>query len=88
MGLSALRFAVTGILQLTGSDAWAQVAGWTGLALAVVAFYAALGFELEDARHRTVLPLLRRGPGRTALDGDVDAQLSDLASEAGVRNQL
>ena len=47
-----------------------------------------MGFEIEDARHRTVLPLLRRGAGRAAMDGDVDAQLSGLAHEAGVRNQL
>jgi hypothetical protein len=87
-GLSSLRSAVTGILRITGSPAWATVAGWTGIVLAVVALYAAMGFELEDARHRTVLPLLRRRAGRTAMDGDVEAQLSTLANEAGVRNQL
>jgi succinate-acetate transporter protein len=88
MGTSALRFAVTGVAQLTGSPTWVTVAGWTGLVLAALALYAALGFELEDVRHRAVLPVLRRGAGRTVMTDDVDAQLSDLAREAGVRNQL
>jgi succinate-acetate transporter protein len=88
MALSAVRFAFTGIVQLTGSAAWTQVAGWTGIALAVLALYAALGFELEDVQHRTVLPLLRRGPGAAALEGDAERQLDAVPHEAGVRLQL
>ena len=64
------------------------VAGVTGLVLAAVAYDAAFGFELEDARRRTVLPLLRRGPARTALQGDVADQLDGVAHRAGVRGQL
>ena len=33
MGVSAVRFAVTGVGQLTGSSAWLTAAGWVGLAL-------------------------------------------------------
>jgi succinate-acetate transporter protein len=88
MALSAVRFACTGMVHLTGSPAWTRTAGWTGVALAVLALYAALGFELEDVRHRTVLPLLRRGKGADAVDGDLDQQLASVSREAGVRLQL
>jgi uncharacterized protein len=88
MGLAAVRFGVTGIYEVTASPTWRTVAGITGLALAAVAYYAAFGFELEDAKRKTVLPLLRKGPARTALQGDVTDQLDGVAHEAGVREQL
>jgi succinate-acetate transporter protein len=71
MGLTATRFAVTGIYEITGSASWKLVAGVTGLVLAAAALCAATGFELEDGRRSTALPLLRRGPGRRALHGGV-----------------
>jgi uncharacterized protein len=43
---------------------------------------------LEDAQRKTSLPLLRRGFGRTSLQGNLDDQLARLESEAGVREQL
>jgi succinate-acetate transporter protein len=85
MALSAVRFAVTGVVQLTGSATWTTLAGGIGLALAALALYAALAFELEDARQETVLPVARRGDGLAALDG---ANLSGVTQEAGVRPQL
>ncbi|WP_432497629.1 acetate uptake transporter family protein [Kineococcus auxinigenes] len=85
---AALRFAVTGVAEVTGSGAWLAAAGWVGIALAVLALYAALGFELEDAKHRTVLPLLRRGPASSAVSGGIGEELSDVVHEAGVREQL
>lgn len=88
MGLAATRFAVTGIYEITGSPAWKLAAGVTGLVVAAAAFYAATGFELEDAKRRTVLPLLRRGSGRLALRGCVADQLDGVAHETGVREQL
>ncbi len=88
MALAGTRFLVTGGYELTGSAGWKAAAGWVGLALAVVAFYAALALELEGARQRTVLPLGRHGPGRAAVDGDGALQPSDLRAEAGVRPQL
>ncbi|MBC7273668.1 MAG: hypothetical protein H5T76_34055 [Streptomyces sp.] len=88
MGVSAVRFAVTGIAEITASSAWETTAGVIGLVLAALALYAALGFELEDTAHHTVIPLLRRGSGRTALHSDVAAQLSDISHEAGVRKDL
>jgi hypothetical protein len=88
MGLAATRFAVTGIYEATGSPARKLAAGVAGLVLAAAALYAAAGFKLEDAKCRTVLPLLRRGPGRRALHGSVADQLDGVAREAGVQEQL
>ena len=88
MLLASLRFAVTGVAQLTGSATWLTAAGVTGLVLATVAIYAALGFELEDVRHRTVLPLGRRGSGADVMTGGPAEQLHHVTHEAGVREQL
>jgi uncharacterized protein len=85
MSLSALRFALTGVAEVSGSTAWLSVAGVTGLVLGVVALYAALAFELEDVRGHAVLPLFRRAPGAAA---GLPADLGDLTGEAGVRRQL
>ncbi|WP_028047745.1 hypothetical protein [Cellulomonas sp. URHE0023] len=88
MALSAVRFACTGVVQLTGSADWTRLAGWVGIGLAALALYAALAFELEDVHERPVLPVLRRGAGAAAMDADVEAQQDALRREAGVRLQL
>ena len=75
MGLAGVRFVVTGIYELQASPTWKSAAGWVGLALAVLALYAALALELEASHGRTILPLGRRGP-------------VDVAVEPGVRPQL
>ena len=85
---SGLRYAVTGVYELTASPAWGTAAGVIGILLAVAALYAAFGFELEGARRRTVLPLLRRGAGRSAMHDDFATQVADAAHEAGIRKQL
>lgn len=87
MGLSAARFAVTGVAEATASSAWTTAAGAVGLLLAALALYAALAFALEDSRYRTVLPLLRHGTGKQALQGDAP-RFSRLSREAGVREEL
>ena len=75
MGLAGVRFVVTGIYELEASPAWKSAAGWVGLALAVLALYAALALELEGSHGRTILPLGRREP-------------LDVAVEPGIRPQL
>jgi uncharacterized protein len=85
---TALRFAITGLYQLTDSNGWKELAGIVGLVLCALALYAALAMAIEDARHTTVLPLGRRSLGRSSLDADFPAQLQRLAREAGVREQL
>lgn len=95
MLMTAARFALTATAGLASSyhwpasTTWADVAGWVGIALAAVAVYAGLAFELEGISHHTVLPVLRNGSGR--LDDrhvDLDEQSSALVREAGVRQQL
>lgn len=61
IGLSAVRFAVTGVAQLAGTPAWLHAAGWVGLALAALSLYAALAFALEASAGRVVLPTGRSG---------------------------
>jgi succinate-acetate transporter protein len=75
MGLAGLRFAVTGAYQLTASAAWKATAGWVGLALALLALYAALALELEGSHRHAILPLGRRSA-------------AEPAGEPGVRPQL
>ncbi|WP_311769418.1 hypothetical protein [Humibacillus xanthopallidus] len=88
MGLSAARFALTGLAQLTGAPAWFTVAGWTGVVLGAVAAYAALAFELEDVRHASVLPVGRRAMGADTMTAPAQVQLGSVGREAGVRQQL
>ncbi len=78
MGLSGLRFAVTGLYQLIGSPGWQTAAGASGLLLALAALYGALAFELEGVHGRAVLPIGRQSPP----DGPT------LRDEPGVRDHL
>lgn len=88
MGLSSLRFMVTGVAHLAGGGGWMTLAAWIGLALGLVALYAALAFEIEDVKRKTLLPLGRRGAGRQVMSGALADELRDLSHEAGVRKQL
>lgn len=86
--VTAARLAATGVYEYVGGPAWMHAAGWLGLALCVLALYAALAFELEDMRAKTILPTLRHGPGRRAMSTGGRAQVGPVAHEAGVRRQL
>ena len=88
LGGAALRFAVTGIYELSGSGSWEDVAGVVGLVLCAPALYAASAMALEDARGRTVLPLGRRGSGRIPPEGRLGQELGGVEREVGVRGQL
>jgi uncharacterized protein len=88
MSGTAVRFALTGLYEWFGGTAWAHAAGWEGVALACLALYAALATDLESARHRPILPLGRRGTGRTALAPGTRPPVSTLDTEPGVRDQL
>jgi hypothetical protein len=43
---------------------------------------------VEDAAHRSILPLGRRASARAAIDEGLECQLSELQQEAGVRERL
>ena len=76
LSTTSLRFACTGLYELTASDTWKDIAGVVGLALCAIAVYAALAIALEEARRTTVLPTGRRGSGTVVDD------------EPGIRAQL
>lgn len=88
LAIACTRFLLNGLFELTGSTDFERAAGWVGLVLAGVAGYAGLAFLLEGARHRTVLPFLRTGSAREALDADLLEHLRRLESEPGVRTRL
>jgi uncharacterized protein len=85
---AALRFGTSGMYQLTASGAWSDVTGWIGIALGIVALYAALAALLEDVSKKTLLPMGRRHRARQAVEGGLTEQLLDLTHEPGIRNQL
>lgn len=86
--LACARFLLTGIYQLDGGAAWEHASGWLGLPLTAAAFYLALALMIEDAQHRTVLPLMRRAAARDAMESDLRQQVIAVEREAGVRGQL
>lgn len=88
MSATAIRFTLTGIYERTGSTLWEHLSGWEGLAVTVLALYAATALDLESARLRTVLPVLRMGSGRRALGAPLADQIAYIQHEAGVRREL
>jgi uncharacterized protein len=88
LSVTAVRFATTGIYQLTDNHTWKQTAGVIGVVLCGLALYTALAMLLEDVRRTTMLPTFRRARGKTSIDGNLRDQLSQLEHEAGVREQL
>ncbi|HEY7208383.1 MAG TPA: GPR1/FUN34/YaaH family transporter [Gaiellaceae bacterium] len=88
LAVAAARFATNGVYELTGSTGFERASGWIGLVLAGVAAYAGLAFLLEDAQHEPVLPFLRHGSARRALDAELSDHLRRLESEPGVRTRL
>jgi uncharacterized protein len=88
LATTAVRFATTGLYEITASDTWKHVAGVTGLVLCALAVYAALAMAIEDARRQTLLPIGRRGLGAASVGGNLDEQLERIEREAGVREQL
>jgi succinate-acetate transporter protein len=86
--VAALRFFSTAGYHMTGAQGWQRTAGVIGLILFALAMYAAWAANLEDAIGRTVLPLGRRGKGKTAVTGSLLEQTKEVVTEPGVREQL
>ncbi len=86
--LTSLRFLLTGLHELTASTALGHAAAIVGLALVAAAAYVAAALEVENLQRRTVLPVLRRGRGIEAMQGDLAQQTRHISNEAGVREQL
>jgi succinate-acetate transporter protein len=79
--LIAVRFVLSGVHDLTAASAWQDASGVVGLVVVLAAAYAAVAFELEDSRHRPVLPTFRR-------PGGVHPPAAGIEAEPGVRRQL
>jgi uncharacterized protein len=82
------RFLLSGLYELSKSSGVEHAAGIVGLVFAGVAAYVGVASLLEDAAHRSILPLGRRRAARAAIEGSVGDQLRQLEHEAGVRDQL
>jgi uncharacterized protein len=82
---AALRFALSGIYQLTSVGAWQHAAGILGLVIVGLAGYCLLAFELEGQRLAPVLPTWRRGRGAAAIRDGFRAQVDQIEHEPGVR---
>lgn len=83
--ISAVRFALAGVYELTGAAAWQHIAGIVGLVVCAGAAYCVLAFELEGQQRRPVLPTLRRGRAQMTMRDGAAAQFEGVADEAGVR---
>ena len=83
-------FVVTAVWLVGGAHpgALAYATGVLTWVLAGFALYAGLALLLEDARRRTVLPTMRRGPMKEAFYGDFASQLNGVEHEAGVRRYV
>lgn len=88
MAMAAIRFGITGGYELTASPAWKTAAGWAGIALGVVAVYAAFALELEGAKRKTILPVGRSGLAKAAVRGEGALDADEIAREPGVRPRL
>jgi hypothetical protein len=88
MCLGAARFVVTGVYEFVPESGWKLASGIVGLVVAFAALYGMASLEIEGMRRSPLLPTFRRGAGRRALAGDLSDQVSDIATEPGVRRQL
>jgi succinate-acetate transporter protein len=82
------RFLLSGLAELSGGSGVKHAAGIVGLVFAGIAAYVGVAALLEDAAHRSILPLGRRRAARAAIEGSVQDQFRQLEHEAGVRDQL
>jgi uncharacterized protein len=85
--VAVARMVLAGYYEIGGTHEWGKISGGFGIALAALAMYGGAALSLEDARHRQLLPLFRRGKADEAFQG-FDAQLERLEAEPGVRQQL
>lgn len=85
---SVTRSGLAAAYQLGAPHALQVANTVAAFALFALSLYAGTAFLIEDLRQNTVLPILRRGPARDAIEGDLPDQHSRLAREPGVRQQL
>jgi succinate-acetate transporter protein len=82
------RYLLVALYELGDGPGLQKASGILGLALTGVAAYGGVALLVEDGLQRTLLPIGRRGPSRTSVEGALENQLERLANEPGVRSQL
>ncbi|MFF0791254.1 GPR1/FUN34/YaaH family transporter [Streptomyces spiralis] len=88
LSVSTLRAALAAAYQLGAPHALELADGAAALLLTALALYAGAAFLVEELRQRTVLPVLRRGEARRAVEEDLDGRRTGRAREPGIRKQL
>jgi succinate-acetate transporter protein len=88
MLLAVPRYLLVALFELSGHPGLQKASGVVGLVLTAVAAYGGLALLVEDNLQRTILPIGRRGPSRSSVEGALEQQLERLANEPGVRSQL
>ncbi len=86
--LSALRFLLVAAVQFGAGAAIGLASGAVGMLTGLFALYGGLALLMEDVKQRTVLPVFRRSSAKQAMEGSLEEQLTRIAREAGVRQQL
>lgn len=85
---AAVRTVLAGVYEVSGNRPLFRAAGGMGFVIAVIGFYGAVAFLLEDSAGTTILPLARRGAAKASISGDLATQVESLDTEAGVRQTL
>ncbi|MEU9242757.1 GPR1/FUN34/YaaH family transporter [Streptomyces sp. NPDC048385] len=86
--VSVLRALLAAAYQLGAPHSVQLASGAAALLLVMLAFYAGTAFLVEDVRQHTVLPVLRRGDARRAIEDDLPDQHGRVPREPGIRRQL
>ncbi|MFJ8787634.1 GPR1/FUN34/YaaH family transporter [Streptomyces sp. NPDC102462] len=86
--VSVLRAVLAAAYQLGAPEALQRAGGAAALLLVALALYAGTAFLVEDLRQHTVLPVLRRGDARRAIEEGLPGQHTRLPREPGIRKQL
>ena len=86
--VTALRFLLSGIYQLTGGGSWQTASGVVGLVVVAAAWYTAIAFALEAGHRKAVLPVFRRRGHAGPDPSSGDDPIGPVSHDAAVRSQL
>lgn len=88
IGVTALRFLLSGLYQLTAGTGWHTASGVVGLVVTALAWYSAAAFALEAGKRHAVLPVFRRSGHVSPDPTSTDDPLGPVSHDAAVRSQL
>jgi succinate-acetate transporter protein len=88
VGLTGLRWLLSGIAQTSNGETWGDVAGVVGLVVCGVAILAASVGQTEEETGRVLPIALRRGRGERVFYPDRHDHAREAAADPGVRDLL